>query len=230
MDQITRTAPIQRISLHEEVVTRLRDKILEGELRPGDWIAEMNLCRELGISRTPLREALKVLASENLIALLPNRGAIVTEIVAAEIAELFEILEALEDLIGRLAAERASDADIAALQAQHETMVEHYRNGRRHAYFDANQAIHRRIAELAGNQALLATYVGFTGKIRRARYLANISVARWSESVREHEIFMQALGRRDAIEFGRLLQEHSRHTGTSVCLELVAVRAVPAES
>jgi DNA-binding GntR family transcriptional regulator len=220
MNQIAKAPPMQRISLHEEIVTRLRDKILEGELRPGDWIAEMTLCQELGISRTPLREALKVLASENLIALLPNRGAMVTEIMASEIAELFEILDALEDLIGRLAAERGSDEDIAALQTQHEAMVQHYRNERRHDYFDANQAIHRRIAELTGNQTLLATYVSFTGKIRRARYLANISVARWSESVNEHEAFMKALQRRDAAEFGRLLQEHSRNTWLSVCREL----------
>jgi hypothetical protein len=115
---------------------------------------------------------------------------------------------------------RGSDEDIAALQTQHEAMVQHYRNERRHDYFDANQAIHRRIAELTGNQTLLATYVSFTGKIRRARYLANISVARWSESVNEHEAFMKALQRRDAAEFGRLLQEHSRNTGLSVCREL----------
>lgn len=216
MNQVT-TVPIQRVSLHEEVVARVRDKILEGALRPGDWIAEMTLCRELGISRTPLREALKVLASENLVTLLPNRGAMVTEIVDREIAELFEVMEPLEGLIGRLAVERASNEAVAAVQSMHETMADHFRQGRRHAYFDANQAIHRRFAELAGNQTLLSTYVTFAGRIRRARYIANLSVARWSESLREHEAFMIALARREADHFARLLQEHSRRTGVVVC-------------
>jgi DNA-binding GntR family transcriptional regulator len=222
MNQISRPAAIRRMSLHEEIVTRVRDKILEGEMRPGDWVSEMSLCGELGISRTPLREALKVLASENLVTLLPNRGAMVTEISVTEIAELFEILEPLEELIGRLVVERASDAGMSAVQEMHDAMVAHYRNGRRHAYFDANQAIHRRFAELAGNQSLLATYVNFTGKIRRARYLANVSNVRWSESVAEHEAFMAALSRRDAAGFGSLLRDHSRRTAKVVCAALHA--------
>ena len=220
MNNASRTAPIQRVSLHEEIVTRLRDKILESELRPGDWIAEMNLCRELGISRTPLREALKVLASESLVTLLPNRGAMVTEIIAAEIAELFEVIGPLEKLIGHLVVERASDQQIEALRNLHVSMVEHYQKGQRHTYFNVNQMIHRRLAELAGNQSLLATYVSYTGKIRRARYLANVSDARWSESLKEHQAFMEALDRRDAPQFGDLLQQHSRLTAHVVCAAL----------
>src|ERR1700729_3348378 len=94
-----------RLTLHEEIVSRVREMILDGELPPGDWIAEMKLCNDLSISRTPLREALKVLASENLVTLLPNRGAIVTDIRVDEIVELFEIMGALEGLIGRLTVE-----------------------------------------------------------------------------------------------------------------------------
>ena len=147
-----------RMSLHEDVVGRLREMILHGELAPGEWIAEMKLCNDLAISRTPLREALKVLASESLITLLPNRGAIVADIRVEEIADLFEIMDALEALIGRLAVDRASDADIAALQSMHEAMVAHHERGARDAYFDLNQAIHQRIAELSGNASLASTY------------------------------------------------------------------------
>ncbi len=201
-------------------MSRLRDMILDGVLAPGDWIAEMKLCSDLSISRTPLREALKVLASENLITLLPNRGAMVTDIRVEEIVELFEIMDALEALIARLAVDRASDADIAALQSMHIAMVAHHDKGDRSAYFDLNQAIHQRIADLSGNQSLANTYFGFAGKIKRARYLANLSDARWAESVREHESFMAALAARDAGLFATLLADHSRRTGAVVCARL----------
>jgi len=209
-----------RLSLHEETVGRLREMILEGVLPPGGWIAEMKLCNDLGISRTPLREALKVLASENLVTLLPNRGAVVTDIRADEIVELFEIMEALEGLIAHLTIAHAGDDDIAVLQTMHKSMVKRHVEGNRLAYFDLNQTIHQRIADLTGNRSLANAYAGFAGKIKRARYLANLSDARWAESVREHERFMAALANRDAMMFATLLQEHSRRTGAVVCERL----------
>jgi len=214
------SSPRARLSLHDEVVSRLREMILDGDLPPGEWIAEMKLCNDLSISRTPLREALKVLASENLVTLLPNRGAVVTDIRIEEIAELFEIMDALEALVGRLAVERASDADISALQAMHKTMVGYHDSGNRAAYFDLNQSIHQRIADLSGNASLASTYAGFAGKIKRARYLANLSDARWVESVREHEGFMGELAKRDPAQFATLLADHSQHTGAVVCARL----------
>lgn len=215
-----RPSAVQRVTLHEEIVTRLRTMILDGDLSPGAWIAEMKLCQDLGVSRTPLREALKVLAFENLVTLLPNRGAVVTEIRVSEIADLFEIMHALEALIGRLAVERAIDRQIAELRSMHATMAEHHRKGRRADYFELNQAIHQKIAELAANQSLAETYSGFAGKIKRARYLANLSDARWAQSMHEHEAFMEALARRDANLFASLLQDHSRRTGSVVCARL----------
>ncbi len=137
-------APLRRVALHEEIVGAVRDMILEGTLPPGSWVAEIKLCTELGVSRTPLREALKVLASENLVRLVQNRGTVVTEVEVGEVAELFEIMGALEDLVGRLTAERISDADLAALQEMHRQMVADHQAGRRHDYFEQNQAIHLR--------------------------------------------------------------------------------------
>lgn len=206
-----------RPSLHEEIVGVLRTMILEGQLAPGRRIAEPKLCVELGISRTPLREALKVLASEGLVTLMPNRGAVVTEVTVEDIAELFEVMGALEGLVGRLAAVRASDAELAELVAAHGRLVEWHRINDRARYFAANQAIHRRIAELSGNRQLALLYADYADKIRRARYLANMSYARWSESVREHERIMEAFVARDANLLAELLQEHLRKTGAVVC-------------
>lgn len=206
-----------RPSLHEEIVGVLRTMILEGQLAPGRRIAEPKLCLELEISRTPLREALKVLASEGLVTLMPNRGAVVTEVTVEDIAELFEIMGALEGLVGRLAAARASDADLAGLVAAHGRLVEWHRINDRPRYFAANQAIHRRIAELSGNRQLAFLYADHADKIRRARYLANMSYARWAESVREHERIMAAFVARDADLLAGLLQEHLRKTGEVVC-------------
>jgi DNA-binding GntR family transcriptional regulator len=221
--------PLRRVTLHEEIVNTLRDMILEGTLVPGSWIAEVKLCNDLGISRTPLREALKVLASENLVRLVQNRGTIVTEVVVEEVVELFEVMEALEELVGRLAADKSTDEDLASLRAMHATMVEHHRAGRRHEYFELNQSIHLRFAELSGNATLTDSYQNFAGRIRRARYLANLSDARWAESVSEHEAFMAALARRDASAFAAMLRDHSRKTGEVVCAALRAINVKPVE-
>ena len=218
-------APVRPATLHEEIVGILRDMILEGTLAPGSWIAEIKLCNELGVSRTPLREALKVLASESLVRLVQNRGTVVTEVEVDEVAELFEIMQALEELVGRLTGERIADEDLAALQTMHEQMIENHRAGRRREYFEQNQAIHLRFARLTGNATLAETYQNFAGRIRRARYLANLSDARWAELVDEHEAFMAVLARRDVPAFAAMLREHSRKTGDVVCAALREIDA-----
>jgi DNA-binding GntR family transcriptional regulator len=121
------------------------------------------------------------------------------------------------------------DADVAELQALHATMVEHHHAGRRHDYFDLNQTIHGRIAELSGNATLADAYQNFAGRIRRARYLANLSDARWAESVDEHEAFMAALAQRDASAFAALLRDHSRKTGDVVCAALREINAATSD-
>jgi DNA-binding GntR family transcriptional regulator len=223
--------PLRRVSLHDEIVVRLRNMILEGVLSPGEAIPELKLCDDLQISRTPLREALKVLAAEDFVSLLPNRGAVVREILPTEISEVFEVMEALEGLIGHLVAKRASEAEIAELRALHEQLVSFKSSGEKHAYFDTNQAIHRRIAEMSGNRVLATSYAAYADKIRRARYLANQTNSRWSESVEEHAEFMRALEARDGVAFARLLQGHIRRTGDAVVAALPqAPIAKPAEN
>jgi DNA-binding GntR family transcriptional regulator len=203
--------PIARKGLHEEVAARLRDMIVEGELEPGARVPERELCLRFGISRTPLREALKILASESLIDLQHHRGAVVSSLTAAALDDLFQVMGALEALAGRAACERASDAAIGEIRALHERMLGHYARGELSDYFRLNQRIHEGIVAAAGNPVLSQLYRGLSVRIRRARYMANLSKPRWDQAVAEHRQILEALTARDGARLGRLLEEHLRH-------------------
>jgi len=194
--------------LAEEVVSRLRDLIIQGELAPGVKLNERVLCERLRTSRTPVREAIKYLASEGLVELLPNRGAIVTPITATTVREMFVVLGALEALAGELACANASDADIAEIRALHYQMLAHHARGELAQYFRCNQEIHLRLVECAGNAALSNTYRALNGHVRRARYMANLSRERWDHAVQEHEKILDAVMRRDGALLSRLLRSH----------------------
>ena len=151
-------------SLHDEILTRLRDHIVEGNLPDGSRVPERQLCEMLGISRTPLREALKVLAAEGLVELLPNRGARVRQLSEQDLAELFDIMGGLEGLAGRLACENISDAEIAEIERLHYEMYGFYLHRDMHGYFRVNQLIHQKIVEASRNAALLGAYANFAGQ------------------------------------------------------------------
>jgi len=197
-----------RADLHATLLEQLRDLIVEGELPGGARVAERVLCARFGISRTPLREALKVLAAEGLIELLPNRGARIATLTAEDIAQTLKVIGALEALAGELACARITDAEIAEIRALHLEMLAHHARRDRPAYFKANQAIHRAIVAASGNAVLAQTYAGLSGRIRRARYAANLDLRRWDEAVAEHEAILQALGSRYDSRLARLLREH----------------------
>jgi DNA-binding GntR family transcriptional regulator len=204
------------------VLGRLRDMIVDGRLKPDERIPERVLCEILEISRTPLREALKVLAAEGLVELLPNRGARVRRLTEAEVRSLFEVMAALEHLAGELAAARVSDADLAEIEALHFRMYQHYMRQELAEYFALNQAIHERIVAAAGNDVLRATYLSLAGRIRRARYAANVrNRERWAEAMREHESLLDALRRRDGAALGRQLADHLRNKCEAVCSHLM---------
>src|SRR5215469_3334869 len=120
------TADREDQSLHDEFLNRLRDHIVEGNIPDGGRIPERQLCEMLGISRTPLREALKVLAAEGLIELLPNRGARVRQLSQRDLEELFDVMAGLESLAGRLACEAITDEEITAIEQLHYEMYGHY--------------------------------------------------------------------------------------------------------
>ena len=194
--------------LAEEVLERLRDLIIQGELAPGMKLNERVLCERLSTSRTPVREAIKYLASEGLVELLPNRGAIVTLITAATVREMFELLGALEALAGELACAKASDADIAEIRALHYQMLAHHARGELAPYFRCNQQIHLRLVESTGNATLANTYRALNDHVRRARYMANLSRERWDRAVEEHQQILDALIRRDSVLLPALLRGH----------------------
>ncbi len=209
-------APIDRRPLHEEAVGRMRDLIMQGELAPGTRINERLLCSQLAISRTPLREAIKLLAAEGLVELLPNRGAIVAPIELARLAETLHVMGALESLAGELACRNAASECISEIRVLHEEMLSMHARGDLAAYFRYNQAIHMKIVEASGNAVLANTYRQLNANVRRARYMANLSRERWDEAVREHEDILAALAERDVPRLKRLLREHLSHKLTSV--------------
>jgi DNA-binding GntR family transcriptional regulator len=196
-------------SLHEEVLSKLRQMILEGELEPGSRIVERSLCERFKVSRTPLREAFKVLRSEGLVEILPNRGARVPTFGKKEICDALEIMTALEGLAGELAAERAPDDVIADIRALHYQMFAHYLRAQVPEYFRLNQSIHRRIVEAAGNHLLTANHDALALRVMRARYLMNLwDHTRWADAIRSHEAILDALVRRSGAELGQLLRQH----------------------
>jgi DNA-binding GntR family transcriptional regulator len=197
--------------LHATVAGRLRDMIVEGELAPGIKLNERVLAEQLGTSRTPLREALKSLASEGLVELLPNRGAVVAPLDAQRIRDVFAVMGGLEALAGELVCRHASEADLAEIRALHYQMVAHYQRRELAPYFRTNQQIHLRLLEASGNAVLAQTYRQLNDQVRRARYMANTSPERWDQAVAEHAAILDALVARDAPRLQRLLQDHLGH-------------------
>jgi DNA-binding GntR family transcriptional regulator len=200
--------PIQRRSLHNELADRLRHMIVEGELAPGEKLAEKELCLQFGVSRTPLREAMKVLATEGLVLLTPNRGCAVAKLTLADLDEAFPIMGALEALSGELACLHITDAELARIRDLHERMVRKYEAGALSDYFKLNEQIHQLILSAARNPTLSQMQLSLSGRVRRARYMANMSPARWTRAVAEHEKILEALSARDGKRLAVLLKEH----------------------
>lgn len=202
---------VNRTNLHAEVTARLRDLIVEGMIPAGARLNERVLCEQLQVSRTPLREAVKVLAAEGLAELLPNRGAVVTPISIAEIDHVFEVLGPLEGLSGELACARITSEQLAEIRALHFEMLLHHNRGDRAEYFRCNQAIHQRINRAAANPVLQASYGALNARVRRARYFANLTQERWDKAVAEHRQILEALERRDGAQLRRILELHLRN-------------------
>ncbi|HUN50153.1 MAG TPA: GntR family transcriptional regulator [Candidatus Sulfotelmatobacter sp.] len=194
--------------IHEQLLEQLRDLIVEGELAGGARVPERLLCERFAVSRTPLREALKALAAEGLIELLPNRGARVVRLTPEAVAETLKVIGALEALAGQLACERLTADELGEIRACHFQMLAHHARRDLMAYFKANQAIHQAIVAASGNAVLKQTYDNLSGRIRRARYAANLDQARWDEAVAEHETMLRALQARDGERLAGIMRLH----------------------
>ena len=197
--------------LHEEVVSRLRDMLLEGEIPPGARVPERDLCAKLTISRTPLREALKVLAAEGLVLLLPNRGARAARLTGKDVQDLFEVCQGLEALAGELACERISEQQLEEINAAHAAMARHCHDGDLVQYYRRNRQIHEAIVAAASNPVLSVLYESVTARIRRARYVTPMTPQRWALALQEHEAILNTLARRDSIGLAHILRAHLRH-------------------
>ncbi|MGE0350342.1 GntR family transcriptional regulator [Hydrogenophaga sp.] len=185
-------------SLHDEVAAKLRERIFAGELLPGSFLDEPALCAELSISRTPLREALKVLAAEGLLRHEPRRGCFVSEITERDLDEIFPVIALLEGRCAFEAATRATDADLAALEALHERLNRFAKSRRINEYYEANHAIHEAIILLADNR-WLAQVIGDLRKIVRLARLQQLHApGRLEQSLSEHMAVFAALKARDA--------------------------------
>lgn len=204
-----------RNGVHATTRDRIRDMIVQGELPSGEIIPELKLCRVLGVSRTPIREALKVLAAEGLVELLPNRGSIVTSPTRAEIRNLFAVIAALERLAAETVTAEAPIEHLLALRGMHDEMLARYAIRDRVNYFNLNHRIHETIIELASNGELTRTHADLMTRARRPRYIAITSEERWNESVKEHELIMSAMELRDSRYAGDLLFRHVLKTGNA---------------
>ncbi len=195
-------------ALYQEVAERLRQRIFAHELTPGTWIDEQKLAEQYGISRTPLREALKVLASEGLVELKPRRGCYVTEISPQDLDDIFPLMAMLE---GRCAAEavtKASNHDIAVLKSIHEQLESAARDGRIDAFFEANQEFHKKIQELANNRWMLSVIQDLRKVLKLSRLHSLSLEGRLQQSLDEHRIIMAAFEARETGKAEQLMHDH----------------------
>lgn len=200
--------PIRRTALHDTLVSHLRDMIIEGDLSPGTRLHEGQLGEQLGVSRTPLREAIKYLASEGLVELVPSRGAVVKRFSAKDVHDMLTVLQTLEELAGKLACEAASDAGIAEVRALHDEMVRRYKVGDRLQYYKLNQQIHSAIVQLAENAALADMHAVLQTRLKRIRFIGHEGPEKWAAAVAEHDEMIAALEARDKAKLSEVLGRH----------------------
>lgn len=200
------------LPLTQQVAARIRDMIIQDQLLPGEWIREQAIADKLSVSRTPLREALKLLELEGLIQLLPNRGAVVTELTIEEVKEKLEVLAVLESLAGKLACRNATDSELAEIRALHYEMLACFSRENRLEYFKLNQRIHFEIVAASGNKTLIDTHARINAQLYRVRFQSNLQNELWGTAVDEHEEMLSALEARNSEALGRCLLNHLGQT------------------
>ena len=203
---------IARVSLHDAVVNQVRDMIIEGRLLPGSRINEGQVGALLGVSRTPMREAIKTLASEGLVEMVPAKGAVVRKFSERDIRDILEALKALEQAAARLACVNAPDAEIKKIVQIHKKMMALYASRNRLAYFKLNQSIHSAIVQASGNAVLSEIHETLQARIKRIRFVGNETPDRWAGAVAEHEEMIEALIARDAARLAEVLGRHLDQT------------------
>ena len=207
-DPLSKIIPIKHEGLHQTVVNRLRAAIVEGKIAPGSRLSERALCEQMGVSRTPMREAFKVLAGENLIHILPNKGAVLPLMSVEEIIHTFEVIASLEGLSGLLAAQRATPAQLQKIQKLQADMESAHQRKNLPRYYSLNSEIPSLIAEAAHNPVLKETYLTINSRLQALRFRSNLNQSKWDKAVREHAQIAKALLKRDGDKLAELLVAH----------------------
>ncbi len=199
-------APLSPRALYQDVAERLRQQIFARELEPGSWIDEMKLAAAFGISRTPLREALKVLAAEGLVTMKVRRGAYVTEMSRDDVSQIYHLLGLLESDAAATVAAKADATQRAELAALHQKLESQVR--RRDAFFAANEQFHMALLEMAGNRWAMQTVLDLRKVMKLNRHHSLFKQGRLAESLAEHRALMQAIESRDGPGAARLMRAH----------------------
>ena len=207
-------------SLHDQVAGRLRTMLVEGRIRPGAKLNERELSEQLRVSRTPLREAIKMLAVEGLVDLLPNRGAVAVQLTEADVLHTFEMLAGLEGQSGELAAQRITDAERAEVRALHFEMLACHARSDLSGYYRLNAAIHTAINAAARNPVLASTYRQINARVQSLRFSTNQNASKWQRAVTAHEAMVAALDARDSAGLRTVLVQHLQHKCDAV-MELI---------
>jgi DNA-binding GntR family transcriptional regulator len=197
---------LARRALYEDVAERLRAQIFARELEPGAWIDEMKLAAAYGISRTPLREALKVLAVEGLVTMKPRRGAYVADMSRDDVAQIYHLLALLESDAAGEVARHASEAQIAGLRALHDRLEKQVRQ--RDAFFATNEQFHLALLDAAGNRWRTQIVTDLRKVMKLNRHHSLFKQGRLADSLAEHRALMAALEARQPERATRLMQAH----------------------
>lgn len=211
---------LPRPVLHQQVGSRLRKRIVEGHIAPGAKLNERELAEALQVSRTPLREAIKMLAAEGLVELLPNRGAVAARLSARDVADTFEVIAGLEGQSGELAAARATPAEIDEIRALNYEMLAAHTRRDLPTYYQINARIHDRINAAARNPVLTRTYLTVNARLQALRFRSNFDERKWQMAVQEHGTMVELLAARDGTGLRALMALHLEHK-RDVVLELM---------
>ena len=193
-------------ALYEEVAELLRQRIFARELEPGSWIDEVKIAEAYGISRTPMREALKVLAAEGLVTMKVRRGAYVTEVNEKDLSDVYHLLALLESDAAGVVAERATDEELQSLTDLHQSLE--MAQGDREAFFRLNEQFHQRLLQLANNRWREQMVADLRKVMKLNRHQSLLKSGRISESLQEHRLLLQALQSRDAAASAQRMREH----------------------
>jgi DNA-binding GntR family transcriptional regulator len=207
---------IRKRTLHEEIANNLREMIMTGELKEGEKINENKLCSSMGISKTPLREALRVLSAEGHVRLVANRGSYVTRHTFLEIREMFDVMSVLEGACARAAVKKMSENDFSSLVKIHEKLEQEYTRRNQKNYINYNNLYHILLEELAGNQTLSQIINGLRQKILLYRYQSLNLPERFDQSIEEHRRLLEAFQERDPEKAENLMRSHLRNQGDAL--------------